>query len=48
MKIAYNPTPKIEVVTVFRQCWKYLPEVFHLEVSEVFNSSCTREISGPG
>jgi len=48
MKIAYNPMPKIKVMTVFRQCWKYPPEVFHPAVSELFNSLCTREIGGPG
>jgi len=47
MQIAYNPTPKVRVVTVFRLCWKYPPEVFHPPVSELFTSSCTSEIGGP-
>jgi hypothetical protein len=48
MQIAYNATPKIGVVTVFRLCWKYPPEVFLPAVSDLFNSSCTREIGGLG
>jgi hypothetical protein len=48
VKIAYNPMPKIRVVTVFRLYWKCSPEVFHPAVSAPFNSSCTREIGGPG
>jgi hypothetical protein len=35
-------------MTVFRLRWKYPPEVFRPAVSELFDSSCTREIGGPG